>query len=453
MPGTYTGPKNTQLEISDKLKNVTIYSRNVDTTIIDLQKGCSFIKSSPFALTIIGLQIIDGFTAFDVLSGGIYATGPLTIRGCKFYGMHSNLNGGAIYHDGNVPLIIENTDFTEGTARTGGSIYAKHSILTMNNVKAWNHVADNGGFAFLEGAQLTAKNIELTNNRARNAGGSFYLRRGTKPLGVGVIENSSFANNRGTNIGGAIYLNVGTSIRTVNCVFHNNSAFNGHGGAVFGTQIAYYDLSSQFRYNSANSRGGAFYADSSTVNMYNTKFEYNIGYSGGGVFIDTQTKMNLNGVSFMYNTGIDGGALNLANQCVINTNTTTIEQNKGGGIFCSNSNLNLNSDSVIEDNKGSNIVCSDFPSFTYCKINGNSKWTNYCKSPSASKSGISDDARVWVIIAFSALSALLFVVLLGALFVIITNRRKKAKEAKEWDPIKMKDEDSLIKTEAKKNIG
>jgi predicted outer membrane repeat protein len=72
------------------------------------------------------------------------------------------------------------------------------------------------------------------------------------------IFNCSFVGNRATVNGGAIYSKSYASLNVQSCVFSNNSAGNGLGGAIYVEQQDVTVTSSTFYLNSASS-GAAFY--------------------------------------------------------------------------------------------------------------------------------------------------------------------------------------------------
>ena len=108
----------------------------------------------------------------------------------------------------NVILNIENSVFSENTAKKGGAIYIEGGSVTINKCKFLGN--------------------KTTNTSGNDGGGALWI---AKTNSLCTISNSEFKGNVSAADGGAIqvYTGVGAAdVKIENCLFENNSAVNGN---------------------------------------------------------------------------------------------------------------------------------------------------------------------------------------------------------------------------------
>ena len=186
------------------------------------------------------------------------------------------------------------------------------------------------GFKFIDGelANSVLKNVTITN-------------------GSGIKEYTSWPSY--WIIGGGIYCNVG-SPTIDNCIIRNNSVgFN----------------------------GGGIYSKNGNLTISNCIFIDNTAHVGGGI-CSSDGNLIISNCTFTSNHAIGGGiAIGSSNSstisnCIINENSS---DGKGGGIYCSTSNININN-CIISNNSskgdGAGIYFRESnPTLNNCVINNN----------------------------------------------------------------------------------
>ncbi|MEE9128415.1 MAG: choice-of-anchor Q domain-containing protein [Phycisphaerales bacterium] len=196
--GVYTGLGNKSLSYSGRL--ITVRSANgPDKCIIDCQgsgRAFRFVNGETTESVIQGFTITNGFADFG---GGFFSENAgASVLDCVFISNSAWIIGGAIYHNEEGDLILDNCTFIAnvGTSAVGG-VFSVDNNVTLSDC------------VFLE-----------------NVGGSTI---GGLAVGFGEasLTNCSFFQNDGAFVGGGI-LNGG-DITLVNCAFSGNTATNGGG--------------------------------------------------------------------------------------------------------------------------------------------------------------------------------------------------------------------------------
>jgi len=210
-------------------------------------------------------------------------------------GLETNQLGGGLYvgseHDVNITLI--NVQIINNTAHEGGGIYGKESenYITILNSRFENNVAVPG--TYLGGY-----------------GGAIHVLMAFNL----IIKDTEFIQNSAVYRGGAIYQDYGATVWCDNCIFTNNAATSGHGGAWFGE-----NRNSQLGVTTGNMNnsifssnyafgygGGCTFFTQSNVNIRNTSFDNNIANSrGGGITFFDITNISVLNVQFSDNTAND----------------------------------------------------------------------------------------------------------------------------------------------------
>lgn len=154
---------------------------------------------------------------------------------------HGNVltgNGGAIFNMSKIHL--ENVIIEDNSAKTGGGIYSKGTLMTLKNVIVRNNysASDIGGGAVFHGIDKTldvtienslfAYNASDTINGVSGGGIAAYGESDTKAGTLNIkVTNTTFAFNRSGNTGGGVLIRKIGSDATVdaqftNCTFSQN---------------------------------------------------------------------------------------------------------------------------------------------------------------------------------------------------------------------------------------
>ncbi|WP_367119888.1 right-handed parallel beta-helix repeat-containing protein, partial [uncultured Methanobrevibacter sp.] len=204
-----------------------------------------------------------------------------------------------------VLISIDNCEFDNITARTGGAIYVEGSFDTslIHNTKFTNNKAftDNldygGGAIYVEGnaSSIHIFNSNFINNTAKTHGGAILFNNSIENI---TISNSVFSNNIVPNDGhggGAISFNNDVSgLLFENDTFENNYAPLGYGGSITfyrnTTNVTF--NSSTFRVNKPREKditaGGAIYfvGDAVLISIDNCEFDNITARTGGAIYVE-----------------------------------------------------------------------------------------------------------------------------------------------------------------------
>ena len=157
-----------------------------------------------------------------------------------------------------------------------------------------------------------------------------------------IIRNCVFENNSGYN-GGAIYAGNG-NLTIINSSFISNKGV--YGGALYveGCNVLIDNVN--FYNNSASKDGGGVYTNNSYLTVSNSKINYNMAVNGAGAYLSFGV-MNLSNLTFIGNTAngssSNGGGLYLYESCG-NINNSYFYRNKVlGDIISSSAIFNVNS--------------------------------------------------------------------------------------------------------------
>lgn len=156
------------------------------------------------------------------VGGGVYLNHASPIfRNCVFRDNQASF-GGAIYMESSSEPIIENCEFFSDTATiAGGAIYAYYFCYPKlsNSTFDSNTALSNGGALCLLQTSIDAQSCIFTNNTATlGAGGAVYS---ALLAGIQEFDNSIFHLNIAQN-GGGLASELGPNILVSNCDFHGN---------------------------------------------------------------------------------------------------------------------------------------------------------------------------------------------------------------------------------------
>jgi CSLREA domain-containing protein len=223
--------------------------------------------------------------------------GTLRIENCTFSNNDAGSGGGAIRTSGNNTTIIENSEFTGNTTRTGFS------------------TASVGGAIRCTNGTLEIRDSVFTANTAIYDGGAINNNRGKLTL-----ERTRFVGNESDNWGGAINCDFGATAVLTDCLIRDSRAA-ARGGAISSYRNTVVTLrSSTLANNRSVAEGGAIYSgDNATLHILNSTISGNMSQtSGGGIF---------NGVG-TFDSGISNLLL-IQTTVVANIAST----GSGGGVF------------------------------------------------------------------------------------------------------------------------
>ena len=234
------------------------------------------LPSTPFALSVQSMSGNAADTAIDCQGHGGFYHAALTLRGVTMRNC-KRADGGAVYADGDGPIVIERCRFEscEATRRRGGAVYQRGTNLTVTDTVFVNNTStyDGGAVRLLSGHGHFTGAI-FDKNSARIDGGAVNL------YGNATFWNTTFESNSADDDGGAV--NLYGNATFWNTTFESNSADDG--GAVYMRNGNGTFWNTAFDSNSA-SYGGAIRAWYGDGTFWNTSFTGNTAhYSGGAVY-------------------------------------------------------------------------------------------------------------------------------------------------------------------------
>ncbi len=318
----------------------------------------------------------------------IVGTGNASLQATSGPGESLILNNHANGHGGSV--FLANTSTLELYATSGYRLAIQGNTADLDGGAAY---ANAGGFFDIFG------DVSISNNSADGNGGAFYLSGGSRlwmddyfstlpsvvgnsaanggaiyalnsprvecdgvQFGVNGVGNSATAGS-----GGAVYLNTST-FSDDNCVFRNNQAIGGNGGAIAAVDsvvsllptfasvvhqegaiversISFVPLStacnpalrdcSRLVLNTASGDGGALYSNNSNLTVEETIFDQNTANRGGAIYQEGATAVSeIDNVLAVKNTSIRSfGAGIRAAGGTITIRHSTLAHNTGGAGF------------------------------------------------------------------------------------------------------------------------
>lgn len=293
-----------------------------------------------------------------------------TVSDSVFDGNAATQQGGALSNLGvGSSLTINDSDFRNNSASTGGAIYGGAGSTTLvQGATTIGSVAEpntatfvGGGIAIRDaGTTLTADATSIVGNTASTSGGGLHIEDGTINLVNAALDhNHSF----GTSGGGGVYVTgIGTLDATGTMVRNNQaSAANALGGGIavnyFATGNPSVALSqgSQLTGNTSGGSGGGIgmrlfggnAGDVGTIDIADASISGNIAAAnGGGIYIshnsfNVTTDVDLTSTSITGNSAVNGGGIairhdNSPGVDLLTTNVSiqdNIASNDGGGVW------------------------------------------------------------------------------------------------------------------------
>eukprot|EP00210_Caulerpa_lentillifera_P000358 g351.t1 len=196
--------------------------------------------------------------------------------------------------------------------------------------------------SYFDGNRVNA----MTSDAQESVGGSVLISNRSI---IHMVE-SVFVNNFGQN-GGSVY-SISSEYNVSNCIFRENDAGVGSGGAIYAVnQSSFIFTSCTFSKNNADRGAGVFTSYTSLLQFLDTRFWENTANNGAGLFI-ANGNMIIESCEFHQNNCSFGGAVvtSFVNGMIRNTNFFDNNSTRGGACcFQLNSTMSIEG-SVFDKN-------------------------------------------------------------------------------------------------------
>lgn len=292
------------------------------------------------------------------------------LNNCSFNNNQSGVKGGAIYDGiGNNERSSQfnNCSFNNNFSKTGGALYANgsgpygESLHVISDCSFNNNYATNGGGAICNdgsadgGVFATINNCSFYNNYA-DTGGAIYNFAPTESF-AGInskIQGCLFSNNKAKNGGAVCTFAAAEASQYFSCIFTDNNASTGNGGAMLlmykgygsGDSFGKSDLfDCLFVNNSSGNNGGAISGAATASLSYkaflrNTTFYNNRAANFGSTIFGSSYLDNcIVWENTNYNVG--NSALNINTNGVINLRSTLLQGTVASGVSLDAVSLSL----------------------------------------------------------------------------------------------------------------
>jgi len=209
--------------------NVTNCTFNNNTALYSggaiYSDGTLTVTNSAFNGNTVTSSVYWGDNYHRGMGGAIFNEGPMTITNCTFSSDTALFDGGAIYNNYYVTVIVTNSTFNNNTVKmdVGGAIHNAGVLELINSLFSGNSAVYGG--AVYSNADLTVTNCTFTSNTAQYYGGAMIT------AGTLNMTNSSFNNNTAVYNGGAVFNNGGL-FNITSSIFNGNTVGD-TGGAIY----------------------------------------------------------------------------------------------------------------------------------------------------------------------------------------------------------------------------
>ncbi|MCE9623976.1 MAG: hypothetical protein K8R69_00770 [Deltaproteobacteria bacterium] len=329
----------------DSGTSLSIDTVNIDDCSSDVDGGAIYHDGS---LNLKNVKITS--TGASGSGGTIYTTGNLFIEGSTFTGNSAQVQGGAIYQsDGTMQVV--NSTVSENTAAGGAGGIKTYGLAILQGLTMDKNTATNGrGGALTTGGDTQIFDSEITNNETLTAGAAGI--QNDEDL---YVENTSIVGNKagvnsGTDDGGGIHTDG--SLTIISSTVADNTVNGGNGAGIYedssGSIIERCTISGNKNLNAGS--GGGLYINGNFASLLNsTVFGNETPDFGGGVYASYPLVM-VNSTVVGNSATQDGGGIyvdeesSLANSIVAGNSAT------GAGPDCfNNSILNSVAPNLIQD--------------------------------------------------------------------------------------------------------
>ena len=202
----------------DVMINTTSFNNNLRSSLMALNNVTVSLTSSEFHNNSRGM-----------MGGTVYANQYVTLRvhQALFDGNSVVYCGGAIYADRHGSVMVEDSEFRNNDAI---AVYHSTRILIRNSTLVKNMASNGFGGAMVavSSTYLVMTDSVLEDNACEDHGGAISMRDKSQ----GFLRYVIFSGNVAEIDGGAIEV-IHSDLQTDYCLFENNSAVRGSGGAIF----------------------------------------------------------------------------------------------------------------------------------------------------------------------------------------------------------------------------
>ncbi len=333
------------------------------------------VESSLMNVTIDGFSIIGGHAnspaGTDGSGGGIYALSPVTVNQCEFRNNVGNSGGGMYLGASAGGSTVSNCKFNwnSGSLEGAGVMLSSVAGFTIagctfeNNTTSGIDDNDGGGggtFQATSSSNINMDDCAFSNNTNTTGRGGALTYYNSSNL---TISNSTFNNNKAPTAGALYYSGEGLNnlegadnFVLTNCLFENNEATSGIGGAFRNRRGSYTLDDCVFSANMSTGSGGHIRndTDGDDVVYKNCLFEDGLSSGGwggahtcygAGTFMITDCEYNNNTCSNL------GGAVNSG----LSANSVTFN----GCTFVENSSLTASGGALYVQNDGTALSVLD----------------------------------------------------------------------------------------------
>lgn len=264
-------------------------------------------------------------------AGGIHCTDEtnITMNGCYFYSNTAGASGGAFAF--------------------GVSAFGLISHTTIDSNKA---TSKGGGIACYNNCYPKLVDLTLINNTA-GSGAALWITDSAKP----EFSDCTFRKNYADSVAGAILSSDRATGSISNCLFIENAAISGAGGAVMTQDFGQTNFENcTFKANYAQNGGALFSSADNGPNVSNSVFYLNIAFiNGGGISFAENCSSVLTNINCTLNyANGSGGCIYISDIAIPTINNLTAYENIadgfGGGMIISDQSSPFISNSIFENN-------------------------------------------------------------------------------------------------------
>ena len=316
--------------------------------------------------------------------GAIYnEDSSVTIINSTFENNQAYESGGAIKHKGGTLTVIGSHFVLNSTTSVingeyGGAIFCEGTLNISDSTFLNNTVLGSsvhGGAVAAKGTLVLADS-EFVNNQADGAidsfGGALYYY-GFVPLGSIDVTDTLFVGNTAemgssTAQGGGAYLDSGISGSLEDCVFADNLAEDGSGGALF--VAGSYSINDCLFSGNEALDGGAIEVFSDSLELSDVFFTGNVADRRGGA-IENYGAVEVENAVFTGNDANSGGAIYAVGEATL-TNATFSGNNavvSGSGIYVEPPETTV-VNSILWDHATNELAGAEFISFSHSDVWG-----------------------------------------------------------------------------------
>ena len=340
------------------LQDTTFKGKNESETSLELIETTATIVNCTFLANRKGkMKFVE--VGFNLLFGPEPVGGAIIITSSIIDIARSTLEGnqlqagygGAIFVEKHSAINLNHVTFVNNFGEYGGVLYSASSSVTINACNFVRNTATYGGALYFFNSNITLEASEFDENFAiRDGGASFFQHSNIR------MSNNVFTNNNST-IGAVFYAADHSEIMYQNSLsISNNSAYSY--AAIYLTDSKFYGQNSGHA-TFSNNLGSLVTFDSNITFSGYIMFTNNhppqnssVNFEEGGAITLFQSNAFFEGTcNFVDNHASNGGAISSTESKLYISGNATVAQNmatqNGGGVYLSNSEMNLQQKSVF----------------------------------------------------------------------------------------------------------